>query len=360
MIPRHRPHRAVRPGQGPHAAEPADNLFGQDRDRRKHLGHGAAQIGRLVVAATGAVGVGLGNVGGPDQNPAGKGIEQVHPPVRRAEIDHPTVQRAQQRRTVHHQMRPATAAHQLRRHPQHRVHRVDPRPTGVKDHPRLRPARFAVSTAPGHHIPRDAQNLGVVFGPRRRVGRRAIQHQLQPQPLGMGDVALVIYPGPADVGGKIGQQPPQPAPPQHPVRRHRPQRPPEHVIQQQPRRRDGKAAIRNPGLHPEKPRRRPDDAAPDRLDRHHTFQRLHIMRRGGQQHVALDQRLAHQPEFAGLQILQPAVHQPRRGRRRAGTEIAPLQQQNAQPLQGQVAERGAAVDAAPDDDHVIRRDVRHG
>ena len=77
------------------------------------------------------------------------------------------------------------------------------------------------------------------------------------------------------------------------------------------------------------------------------------MRRQFPQHLALHQRLAHQPEFVVLEITQPAVDQLGRPRRRTTRQIAHLAQQHAQPTSGRVTRNAAAVDATPDDKQIV-------
>ena len=81
------------------------------------------------------------------------------------------------------------------------------------------------------------------------------------------------------------------------------------------------------------------------------------MRRHAQQHFALVQRLAHQPEGAVLEIAQAAVDQLGGGRGGAGGEIVLLDEQHAQAAAGGVAGESGAVDAAADDGEVV---VGHG
>ncbi len=76
------------------------------------------------------------------------------------------------------------------------------------------------------------------------------------------------------------------------------------------------------------------------------------MRRHAQQHLALIQRLAHQPEGAVLEIAQAAMDQLGGGRGGAGGEIVHLDQQHAQAAAGGVAGEAGAVDAAADDGEV--------
>ena len=80
------------------------------------------------------------------------------------------------------------------------------------------------------------------------------------------------------------------------------------------------------------------------------------MRRHPQQDFALDQRLAHQPEPAVLEIAQAAVDQLGGGRRGAGREVVLLDQQHAKTAAGGVAGDAGAVDAAADDGEI---EIRH-
>ena len=85
------------------------------------------------------------------------------------------------------------------------------------------------------------------------------------------------------------------------------------------------------------------------VQRQHETQRPHQMRRHPQQHLALVQRLAHQPELAVLEIPQTAVDQLRGGRRSARREIVLFAQQDLQSAPGRIAGNAGAVDAAADD-----------
>ncbi len=76
------------------------------------------------------------------------------------------------------------------------------------------------------------------------------------------------------------------------------------------------------------------------------------MRRGAQQHFAFAQRRTHQPEFAVLQITQPAMDQLRGCRRRAGRKIVLLDEHDPQAAAGGVAGNAGAVDAAADDGEI--------
>ena len=86
--------------------------------------------------------------------------------------------------------------------------------------------------------------------------------------------------------------------------------------------------------------------------RQHEAHRPDHMRRHAQQHFALVQRLAHQPEGAVLEIAQAAMDQLAGGRGGAGGEIVHLDQQHAQAAAGGVAGEAGSVDAAADDGEV--------
>ncbi len=97
--------------------------------------------------------------------------------------------------------------------------------------------------------------------------------------------------------------------------------------------------------------------APAGQRRQHETQRPDDVRRHAQQHLALGERLVHQPEGGMLEIAKAAVDQLGRGRGGAGGEIVLLDQQHAQAAAGGVAGNPRAVDAAADDGEV---EVGHG
>ena len=93
------------------------------------------------------------------------------------------------------------------------------------------------------------------------------------------------------------------------------------------------------------------------LVRQHEAHRPDDVRRNPPQHLALGQRLPHQPEIEVLEVAQPAVDQLGRARRGAGREIAHLAQKYGMASAGGVTRQSAAVDAAADDRQVV--DVLH-
>ena len=74
------------------------------------------------------------------------------------------------------------------------------------------------------------------------------------------------------------------------------------------------------------------------------------MRRDAEQPVALLDRLLDESELAVLEVADAAVDHVRRRRGRARDEVAALDEHDVDALEGEVAERGDAVDAAADDD----------
>src|SRR5690606_9476473 len=88
--------------------------------------------------------------------------------------------------------------------------------------------------------------------------------------------------------------------------------------------------------------------------RQNEAQRPRDVRRDAQQNLALDQRLAHQSEFAVFEIAQPAVDQ--LARRRGGVvgEIVLFAQHDLEAAAGGVAGDAGAVDAAADDQEIDR------
>ena len=77
-----------------------------------------------------------------------------------------------------------------------------------------------------------------------------------------------------------------------------------------------------------------------------------VRREPGEQQAALLQRLLDQPEVEHLEVAQAAVHQLGRARRRAGGEVALLDQPDLEPARHRVERRSDADDPAADDQHV--------
>ena len=92
--------------------------------------------------------------------------------------------------------------------------------------------------------------------------------------------------------------------------------------------------------------------APGRIERQDKAQRLDEMRRDPQQHFALAERRAHQPQRALLKIAQPAMDQLRGHRRCAGGEIVLLDKHDLKAAPGRIAGNARAVDAAADDGEI--------
>ena len=87
--------------------------------------------------------------------------------------------------------------------------------------------------------------------------------------------------------------------------------------------------------------------------RQHEAQRPGDVRRARKQHLALDQRLADQPELVVFEVAQAAVDELGRARRGGAGEIALLEEHDLQAAAGGVARDAAAVDAAADDREVV-------
>ena len=81
-------------------------------------------------------------------------------------------------------------------------------------------------------------------------------------------------------------------------------------------------------------------------------QRPDQVRRDAQQDAPLAVGLEHEPEVAGLQIAEAAVHQPARARAGARAEVVLLDQHGPEPAHGRVARHAGAGDAAADDEQV--------
>ena len=86
--------------------------------------------------------------------------------------------------------------------------------------------------------------------------------------------------------------------------------------------------------------------------RQHEAHRPDDVRRGLEQHFALDQRLAHQPEFVIFEIAQAAMHQLAGARRGALGKVVLLAEDHRQAAAGRVARDAGAVDAAADHEEI--------
>ena len=91
-----------------------------------------------------------------------------------------------------------------------------------------------------------------------------------------------------------------------------------------------------------------------RLVRQHELERRDEVRRDPEQHLALGQRLGDEPELELLEVAQAAVDQLGARRRGRPAEIALLGEQHPQAAPGGVARDPDAVDAAADDDEIVR------
>ena len=78
------------------------------------------------------------------------------------------------------------------------------------------------------------------------------------------------------------------------------------------------------------------------------------MRRQVDVDLALQQRLAHEPEVEVLQVAQAAVDELGRARRRPAREVGALDQRDRVPARGGVQRDAGAGDPAADHEHVER------
>src|SRR3546814_8998476 len=79
-----------------------------------------------------------------------------------------------------------------------------------------------------------------------------------------------------------------------------------------------------------------------------------LVRRGAQQHLALDQRLAHQAELVILEIAQTAMNELGGGGGGGAAEILLLAKMDRQPAPGRVPCDPATIDAPADDGELKR------
>ena len=105
-------------------------------------------------------------------------------------------------------------------------------------------------------------------------------------------------------------------------------------------------------LHTEKTHRCIEQSGKDRVYGNGGGQGEHHVRCIPEESVTFEKTFAHKVEFAILEIAQSTMYHPRRGSRAARTEVFALYQQNAKPLQGQIAKCANAIDAAAHHDHV--------
>ena len=76
------------------------------------------------------------------------------------------------------------------------------------------------------------------------------------------------------------------------------------------------------------------------------------MRRERDHQLALEQRLAHEPEVEVLQVAQAPVDELARAAGGSRGEVGALEQRHAVAARGRVQRHAGAGDAAADDDHV--------
>ena len=92
--------------------------------------------------------------------------------------------------------------------------------------------------------------------------------------------------------------------------------------------------------------------------RQHEAHRPGDVRGHAQQHLALDQRLAHQPEFVIFQIAQPAMDQLGAGRGGGAGKVLLLAQEDGKRRAGGITGNAAAIHAAADDGDI--ENLAHG
>ena len=90
------------------------------------------------------------------------------------------------------------------------------------------------------------------------------------------------------------------------------------------------------------------------LVRQHEAQRPGEVRGLGEQHLALLQRLAHQPELVMFEVAQAAMDQLGRGRGGGAGEIVHLAETDLQPTADGIAGDTGAIDAAANDEQIER------
>ena len=89
--------------------------------------------------------------------------------------------------------------------------------------------------------------------------------------------------------------------------------------------------------------------------RQHKADRMDDVRRRGEEHLALGQRLMHQPEGVVLEVAEAAVDELGRGGGSGAGEVALLAQEHGKAATGGIPRNAAAIDAAADDGDVMVR-----
>ena len=148
-------------------------------------------------------------------------------------------------------------------------------------------------------------------GQHDRAEAARVERVLQREPLGVRGLRVVVGGRAAQaVGAQAGLAPQRLVAAEHAVALQR-------LVERQ----------RVVGHHPHADQRRP--ALVPLVDRQQERQRVHEVRRDVQQPLALAQRLAHERHLEVLQVAQAAVHEPRRAARRAGADVALVDEQDA-------------------------------
>ena len=103
--------------------------------------------------------------------------------------------------------------------------------------------------------------------------------------------------------------------------------------------------------------KKPEPQHPDRTQalfvREHEFQRPDDVRRGGEEKLALGQRLLHESKLVEFEIAQTAVNELGGRRRRAAREIVLLDETNRETPPRRVARNSAAIDPAANDEKIV-------
>ena len=185
------------------------------------------------------------------------------------------------------------------------------------------------------------------------MGLHAVEQQLQPQPLGVGDLGVVIGRGRQNVLRHVGKTRARRGAELQAVARQHAAAAAEEIEQLHAEPGDDDAAIPQFGLTAEEAEDRRRNAAEPRTDRQHGLDGLDVVRRVAQQQVPLEGGLRHQPKFAGLEIFDAAMDEPRRRGAGAGAEVVAIDEEAADPLQRQIAKDAGAIDATAENDDVV-------